>query len=584
MNCIMVVIDSLDYTRCQQSSKELLPFLNACARHGIVCENMYSQAPYTEAAAMALYCGQNTLDRCGYMERYNNAETTLFEVFSNSGYDVFFNALQPQCFPSSLRRGITDIAYNRGFDILGLWIYRLQYYSKIYEENELTEQDIELLIRIMDDNFEEWLRFLCDLDNNDPSVRMIKPLNRYFNVSECKDKVEIEFNYYNNDKKNYILSVLKQKQKHRLFQIPYFRQIDYDLSRDVKEYYAKECSQLCEKIRKSNIISNTLFNADVYRQTYHMCVDYIKNRDKADFKVQKALIKNALVIHDFRARFGSECSGLKGQPSFRTHVDDFLSWIDRRTSGNKPYFACIHVDDIHFPEMFFTYDAKSKAVIEEDLALAQDYLSSRRRTAAGTISTDLSLLYADNQCRFLVEEIKKRGRYDDTIFFVTADHGFSYSGYPIRNKPINTFYLENFKIPFYIFGGDVKPLTATGLYSSVDIPSTICRVMGVDKPDSFVGRSIIDSNEEENILTIEYCGGGCPDILRRDLMIAAFDSKAMVAVKAKANKELSLEDIVEVYDLRNDPMQRRNLKHRFNFLEYKKYYAKIVSRLKEIEN
>ena len=66
-------------------------------------------------------------------------------------------------------------------------------------------------------------------------------------------------------------------------------------------------------------------------------------------------------------------------------------------------------------------------------------------------------------------------------------------------------------------------------------------------------------------------------------MIAAFDSKAMLAVKAKVNEELSTEDIVEVYDLRADPMQRKNLKRRFNFHDYKKYYEMIEKRLKEIE-
>lgn len=584
MNCVLIVIDSLDYTRCQHSKEDLLPYLNKCAQNGIVCENMYSQAPYTEAAAMALYCGQNTLDHHGYIERYGRAKTTLFEMFSDNGYDVYFNALQPQCFPSSLRRGITDIVYNRGFDIIGLWNYRLQHYSQVYERGELNEQDYIQIRRLLDDNFIEWTRFLNDLVTDDPSVRMIKPLNKKYKVLDCKQRVDLEFEKYKADKKEYIQQILSQKTKHPLFQIPYFKQQDYTLDLEVKNCLNEECSEICQKIRKENIVSNLFFNPDVYRQCYYAYTGYLKNKNKADLRARKMLIKNALAIHDFRSRYGVDCSMLKGQPSFRTHVNDFLSWIDRRAVGDKSYFACIHVDDIHFPEMFFTYDAQDKSVLMQDLAMIKDYLSKRSKTVPGTISTDLSLLYADNQCRYLVEEMKKRGQYENTVFVVTADHGFSYSGYPIRDKAVNTFYLENFKIPFYVFGGGIEKKRITTLCSSVDIPVTLCQIFSLDRPKSFVGRSVAEHNKERSILTIEYCGGGCPDISRRKLMIAAFDEKCMVAVETMLNHPLSVKDIVAVYDLQKDPLQRKNIKQKFTLERYMDYYKVIEERLEQIKN
>lgn len=581
MNCIFLIIDSLSYSRCQQSKIDLLPNLNRRARNGIRCENMYAQAPYTEAATMALYCGQRTLTNHGYIERFNNADKTLMEVVQEAGYEVFFNSFQPQCFPSSLRRGIDHIFYNRGYDVEALWNYRFSYYAEKSEKVGLVANDYWQLRRILDDNFSEWLRFLEDVISEHESVKMIKSLNRQFDAKAVREEVRVQREIYEKNKNEYIDQILTRKEEHPLFRIAYFKQMDYSISPETEKVYTENAGALCKKIRLLNFIENLLFNRDIYAGGIKAYAAYLKNHDKKELNHRLYIIRNALIMCNLMKKYGGQGHSLKGQPSFDAHIKNFLSWLDdREGKTNRPYFACMHVDDIHFPEMFYTYDTDDKELLKKELDVAESYLSRRKFHSKGTISLDLSLLYADSKCEYLFEELEKRNAMEDTMIFVTADHGFSYSGYPIRDKLINTFYLENFKIPFYAFGTGIKAKKIKKLSSSLDIPPTICSLLGIDLPLSFEGTPLLATTEE--LQMIEYCGGGCPDINDRQLMIAAFDKEYMVASLVRLEDVFSKKNVTEVYDLRDDPEQRKNLVHKIDFNIVNKYMEAIQNRLVEI--
>lgn len=582
MNGLLLIIDSLDYTRCQSASLDLLPNLNARSKRGIKCENMYSQAPYTEAAAMAIYCGQNTLDNHGYIERYQNAGNALMEVMQKAGYETYFNSLQPQCYPSSLRRGIDSIYYNRGYDNEALWNYRFSYFSERGKEGKLTKTDYKQLERILDDNFADWIRFLKELILDDSSVENIKGLNKNFDAENVLTAVESEAGKYNQDKISYINEIIKEGHSHALFQIPYFSQIDYEIPEMTERLYENECADLCRRIRKLNFIQNAAFNLDIYRGLIRAVSSYMKNHDKEEFDERIYVIKNALFLCNNNKKYGKAGHALKGQPSFNTHIKAFLKWLDNRENREQPYFACIHVDDIHFPEMFYTYDTDDAALLQSELKLADAYLKERKLNTKGTVSLDLSLRYADAKCESLFSELEKRGMMDDLTVFVTADHGFSYSGYPIRRKLINTFYLENFKIPFYIFGEKVAGRQIHTLQSSIDIPPTICKVMGIDVPESFSGCCVLHTEDAKRIITIEYCGGGCPDIDNRKLMIAAFDNHYMAASLVKLDEPFRASNITEIYNLKKDPLQRKNLVKKIDYKVISRYIKTIEKRIKEI--
>ncbi len=588
MNCVLIVIDSLCYRRCKKSKLELLPNIRALAAEGIICEAMYSQAPFTESAAMSLYCGQNTLDNHGYMERFNNAEATLTEVFEKEGFDVYYGDYVPALFPTSLKRGISSIVYDRGYDINYLWFYRISYYYDLFHKEGLNQRDFNQLIRLFDDNFIGWIEFLEDLIEKSSSVDLLYELNESFDVRKVKKQVIIEKQKYEHNKVLYIKNVLEEGSKHSIFNIDFFEQKDHHISYKTEKIYNTEAKKLCKNVAFKNAVSNLFFNYDIYIMLYFAIKNYLRNRNTEELKLAIQQIKNAVILSGIRVRLSDNSHKMKGQPSFQKHIDHFLSWIDNRKS-NTPYFGFLHVDDIHFIETFYSYDINDEKILKDELRYATKNLKKRKWNSPGTVSTDLAILHADRKVRYLVDELKKRRQFEDTAFFVTADHGFTYSGYPIRNKPLHTFYLENFQIPFFAFGKNVKKSHVEALQSGLDIPSTICNTMGFDIPKSFVGEVISkkmrnDEYDNERILTIEYCGGGCPDLDRRRMMIAAFDKKWMVAAKIKKDEVVSNKNIVEIYNLQKDPEQRKNLVNKVSLEKLEKYCNVIQARVNSIRD
>ena len=107
-NNIFIVIDSLFYdktTSCEYRNPTM-PFLDKLRSEGIDCTNMYSEAPYTEAALVSLLCGIDTLKKGSYIKKLYGKET-IMETFKKNGYDTFCNCVQPLVYPSysSIRSG-----------------------------------------------------------------------------------------------------------------------------------------------------------------------------------------------------------------------------------------------------------------------------------------------------------------------------------------------------------------------------------------------------------------------------------------------------------------------------------------------
>ena len=69
----------------------------------------------------------------------------------------------------------------------------------------------------------------------------------------------------------------------------------------------------------------------------------------------------------------------------------------------------------------------------------------------------------------------------------------------------------------------------------------------------------IEQLPEYPVCTIEYCGGGCPDLSRRELKLAAFDNNYFVGTLCELNKNLTDTNLTEIYDLSTDPEQKKNL-------------------------
>lgn len=583
-NIVLFVLDSLNYSHVKSSPVELMPFTRKLEEESIVCENMFSQAPYTEAAVMNLYCSQNVLDNGGYLYRFRDAASTIFEEMQKKNYICYFNSYQPQCFPSSLRRGVDNLFYNVGYDQGALWSYRLSYYAGLLSKSELTGQDYETLYEIFEDNFREWIKFTDDIINDDPSVSMIKTNAKDYDAPEVKRLVEKEQAAYKEDKKSYVENVLKEGTSHSFFKIPAFNQDFKIKDREKMEEIRREAEPLFKRIAKMN------FRCNMHRAFGRILSNpgkklgsFIAHPNKRNAKeLAKSLYYsgNYLMDFDLKDRIAANYDSFKNAPSAKTHIDHYIDWAGRQ-SGEKPHFALIHVDDIHNPEIFFTYDTVDKEFVSGELKAAGELLDSLPEDYYGSVTHDLSLRYADNMIKYLYDSLREKGMLENTCIAICADHGFSFSGNPIRDSFVVNLFLENYNMPFLIYNSGSEPQHITKLCISKDIPASLCAIADGRVPECFDGYDVREGHDYP-FVQIEYCGGGCPDIMRRELKLAAFDGEYFVGTLGQLqNMEESI--ISEIYDLKNDPGQNKNLlKKNYDEQKLKKLFAEIIRRKEKI--
>lgn len=574
-NLILFVVDSLNYTRLQESSVKhrLTPFLERMEGEGMSCSHMYSEAPYTEAALMGLKCGQHTLDYGGYLERYHNAPEIIYESFYKSGYDIYNSSFQPQCFPSSLRRGITDIYYDFAFEINALWGYRLYYYADLYKKKSLKQYDWEFLIRCMDDNLKEWNRFFHDIVNHEATIELVWNNVKKYDISTASKLLNTEIEHYNCNKKEYIINIFNLGQQHPLFKIPDCVQNNKVKNMETKDFVQKRYRPIFKKIRKLQITKNLIHNKLNWSGIFNLILLLMKTPNHENFKnLLKGIFINVNSVFDMDLwqRIGENYDTFKNAPSAITHIDHFMNWL-KMHNNVKPYFACLHVDDIHNPEMFFSYDSDDLDLLEAQAKKMELYINSLPSDYKGSITHDLSLIYIDDILERFYSRLKKENQLSNTIIAITADHGFSFSGYPIRESMVCNFYLENYKIPFILFGDSIINKRITNLCASLDIPLTLLKLCNIKIPTNYSGESLLEDINHSH-LAIEYMGGGCPDVTRRKINFASFDKEYFVAAEITINDTLSIKSISKIYDLKADPEQKHNLANKGSYDKNKVFY------------
>ena len=147
-----------------------------------------------------------------------------------------------------------------------------------------------------------------------------------------------------------------------------------------------------------------------------------------------------------------------------------------------------------------------------------------------------------------------------------------------KHPHFNTYYKENYNVPFIVYDKQLKHKTIKGYLATKDIPATLLDLANIKIPTYFKGKSLLNF-EGRDFATVEYMGGGCPDLKRRPIILGIRNKNYEVIVEAFNNQF----DIKEVYDIKEDLYEQKNLyKNRHlnlkNELEFiQKRYDEIIS-------
>lgn len=556
-NVIFIIVDAVYKNHCfgTEYKHTTFPYLSELAKKGLSADNLYSQAPFTEAALTPLLSGEPLLNKGSYMNRLKY-RTSLMEVFKAHGYDTFANHYYPSIYPSAMYKGITDLFYVNPFDFMHVWWYRLEYYQKLFLDQQLSERELEMLYDIMDDNFKAWILQYELLISNDKKISFMKQFMDYPEslYSESKTTVQTEYACFKKDPYHYLENLYTLGSDHILFKIETLRlnkKLNEEQRKIIHDRYIKVFDRIY-KINKNRNFKNNHFPAKRF-------VKALFHRDTHAMYQYLAMYQNCIIDKDLYQRIDGNFDDVEPQVSAQTYFDHSLNWLENR-DDSTPFFMYLHLDDAHWKETFFTSDQFDLNLLDSEFAAISDYLDHVPANYRGAITMDLSHIYVDNCIKNFCKKLEEMGILDNTILAVTADHGFSFGFDPIRTNYVNNLHKENYNIPFILYDHKHEGIKKTKFFSSFDIAPTIIDAAGIDLSDvpSMTGISML-TNEGRDYAISEYMGGGCPDMLRRPFQITVRTENYSVAIHICLNDTFENFRLFHVYDLQKDPNEYNNL-------------------------
>ena len=571
-NVLFIVIDSVtnDILFNKNNSKDIAPFMNSLRKKSISGDKMYSEAPYTEAALMSLLGGIDTMDNGGYLERMKNKRNVL-EDFTENGYKTFFCNYYPSIYPSYMVNGYTERKYIDGFHFSHIWGYRFEYYASLYLENKTTKEENNMLLDMLEDNFKAWIEYLEKIKNKDVETTMLNDCVDIADIDKNIVLLKKEYDKFNIDKVNYITKLFKEKHEHILFKINEHKMSDKIGNDSVRNEIMTKYTDTFKKIAKLN------FNRNIKNNRFPL-IKTINSILNKDIKTAKGLIagyKNSLFDKDLYERIGPGFDMFKDQRSFYTVANELIDWIDN--NKQEVWMSYVHIDDAHYTESFFTYDTDNIEIVDKEFELINKYLDKLPKDYKGSIAYDLSLMYCDNIIKNIFDYLEKENLLDNTNIVITADHGFSYYFSPVRERYVISNYKENYNVPFIIYGKNIKSRKIKGYCSTKDIPVTLLSIAGIKKYKQYKGNNLL-TYDGDNYALLEYMGGGCPDIKRRPINLGVKTDNYSVTIYAYINKDFADIEIKEVYDLKMDPYEHKNLSNKADIKILIKDELDILSR------
>jgi arylsulfatase A-like enzyme len=238
-------------------------------------------------------------------------------------------------------------------------------------------------------------------------------------------------------------------------------------------------------------------------------------------------------------------------------TDSFLGWLPRNNA--RRFFAYLHYREPHQP-----YNPPEQWI---DSFVDPHYQGSIGRTFDSRISIDTNaqglsdedhrqilnlyeanLAYADFQVGRVLQALKNSGVYHNTIIVVSADHGEAFweHGYQGHNRQL---YEESARIPLIIkfpAGSGLSGKRIASVYQIADLYPSMIDLLNLPAP-----RARLDGESFLTTLTQ-------PSTNPRIITIRSTRASTSAIVRGDYKLILSPQGM-ELYNLRKDPLERRNL-------------------------
>jgi hypothetical protein len=172
-----------------------------------------------------------------------------------------------------------------------------------------------------------------------------------------------------------------------------------------------------------------------------------------------------------------------------------------------------------------------------------------------------ALHYGDASLGTLMNGLRARGLDQKTVWIVLGDHGEAFGQHEGNYGHTFQLYEENIHVPFFVAAPGIVPHEIRGrqIVSLVDTAPTVLDLMGLDAPNSYQGRSMLDGKPRMALFFADYSIG----------LLGLRDGPRKFLTELGSGRS-------KLFDLDKDPQEKTDLSGRY--VEQTRWYAQDLRR------
>lgn len=555
-NVLLITIDSLSdrALKDEKYGTTAMPFFKSLIDKSIYAENYYTEGPHTEMGLQALLTGMHTLDNSSSLRRLVYADSTIYDVFRDSGYKLAYIGRTANFYPKRFY-GVIEDYFTQGDSFEETVCWRLIDYLQYYKDGKMLEHDYIDLIGCFDDSFNSYLNFLNKSVHSDKNYELAKERIKKINFEERYNGVLEEYYRYCKDKRSYVEDILKNNGVFPEALLIDDNDATYEenaLSNKIKPIYIKN-EEFFKELKKRQLLGTFFDNRTSFLKAFSSFMDYLGKKDHEYIGQMSARAKqyNSFDIYSQKRAHIDSCS-------LKTKLEFLAELLEDNKDCEKPYFVYLHSLSQHDPTQWLSYD-QPEEIIQKEIDEAKDLLA-HTHGYKGYYAYWLGLRYVDNCLRQFFNSLNEKGLLQNTVVVVTADHGSSVCDNPIREElSFNNCHSELFHIPMLIYDDDLTPKVLSGYYTHKDLIPTLIDLCGLDVKFNGRGRSIMDSTYKPKIALSERTPSGGPILLHKPAIYTVRNDKYLIEYICGVFDSFNKGHLTHVYDLKDDPEELNNL-------------------------
>lgn len=581
-NAICFFIDSVTWNSISTNQAKVspTPFLDSLKKESLTATKLYSHGPYTDAATHSLFTGRDCLDDFGYFFKLNTAPIHHYKAFHDAGYETYDFNYPYYIIGNEVHKSIDHVIHSSGFIYGSEWGGIFSYYHNIIKERSLDEDEYFLLKKRLEVLFESWNRYLDDTINKPESMMIHKEILKTYDSKAAQEVLRIENNKFCQNPIEYIDDFIRSGLDHVLVTLDSSGIETYIDNDFIDNYIEKKYGKFFDKISRVNFQTNVWKNLPSLKRLAFAFKKYFKTKDSDNLLFIQNYIGSLTPMQLMRKRWKTK--GWQNQHTAHTMYQAGLDILKTRKS-DKPFYFFFDVEEPHNNIAFFSYDIQDKTIIDEEMRVLQEYVDALGTDFRGSLVYLLSLRYSDYKIQKFCESLKKLDLWDTTTILVISDHGSSYTFNPLHNRRVNNFDDECYHIPMLIRHPGFEGKEINSYQYSKDVLPTFMDIIGLELHKEFKGISMLRETEPRKYVIGEYMGPGCPDMLKRQIWFSARDENYIIAYKVGIYELFDEGELLEVYDLTNDPNAFYNINDKINRKEIDYLLKPLRKRWEEIK-